>query len=453
MSRSCTTQQNPPQSNFDAGAEANIGAKYPPHYPNSFVPLHHYRKAYANFETTPCQVLQYLHLTVILVLIPAFKRLSIMDALSMVMFLATTILATVTLSPSPNFAGLLGLLVLIQLYPRVFPLHRLTDSWVASTIGALISCFGPASNALQSSTLSIVVHIGISALVPGVSVLAVWFDSRYIGKNRRFNWFRLAAFPAIWASLWGMVSLLSPFGRLFVWSPVVGIGHYTWLSSFLGPWGIDFVVAGWSVVLTEVIAVPLFQRVDPEGPGDSVHLAPFTDNPEETRSGDHPISHPKFPFALLLLALALPSLQMDLIPNPTYTTTTTPFTLGCVLPQTHLPHTKPHSPTLHEYINETKKMTNAKLVLWPEGSVRFDSEVERNTTFETIAREVLKGHMGLHIGLGFEDYAPESHNNRATKRNGFALLVEDKVVLQYYKRHLVPSMLVSRLMTLGFKLT
>ena len=364
----------------------------------------------------------------------------------MVVFLATAILATVGLSPSPNFAGLLGLLVIIQLHPQIFSrkLRRLVWPWAASTIGVLISHVGPASNALQSPALSIIMSVGISALGPAISILAIWFDANYIGKSHRFTWFRLAAFPAFWASLWGVLSLLSPFGRLLVWSPVTGLGPYTWISSYLGTGGIDFIVAGWSVVLTEVVAIPLFQRPmpieDPDGPGNRVHFAPFTDDPDETPSGVHSTSRHKHAFTTLLLTLALPALWADTVPNPTFATTTTPFTLGCALPQAHLPHTAPHSLTLHDYINETRKLTSAKLILWPEGALRFDTEEARNETFKKIADEVLKSHKGLHIGLGFEEYAPESQNHRASKRNGFALLVEDKVVLQYYKRYLVPSM-------------
>ena len=385
--------------------------------------------------------------------------MSKMDPLALVAFSATAILAAVGPSPSPNFVGILGLLVMLQVYPRIFSrkLRRLAAPWAASAIGIVISYASPASNALQSSALSVVILVAVSALGPAIPILVVWFDAHYIGKNRRFSWFRLTAFPAFWASVWGIVSLLSPVGRLFVWSPVTGLGPYTWVSSYLGTWGIDFVVAGWSVVLTETIAVPIFQYApsteDTEGPENAVHFAPFTDNPGETPSEDYSKSRHKHVFTVLLLALALPSLWTDIIPNPTYTTTTTPFTLGCVLPQTHLPHTKPHSPTLQDYIDETKKMSHAKLVLWPEGALKFDKEEERNKTFEIIAHDLLKRYKGLHIGLGFEEYATEPQNNRASKRNGIALLVEDKIVLQYYKRHLVPSTLVSELMMLEFELT
>jgi hypothetical protein len=381
-----------------------------------------------------------------------------MDTLTILAFLATAILAAVGLGPSPNFPGLVGLLVMIQLYPRTSSRKflRLVQPWAASTIGTFISDTGPALNALQSSAISVVVLICASAIMPAISTSVVWFDANYIGKNHRFSWFRLAAFPAFWASSWGVLSLASPVGRLLMWSPVTGLGPYAWVSSYLGTWGIDFIVAGWSVLLTEVIAVPLFQRAlaneDPEDPRDAANFAPFTDNPDEPRSNDHSTSRHLYAFALLLLTLSLPSLWTDVIPNPTYTPATTPFTLGCAIPQTHLPNMKPHSPTLQDYIDETKKMTNAKVVLWPESALRFDKEEERNATFQKIAKDVLIGHKGLHVGLGFEEYANKSHKGRASKRNGFALLVEDKVVLQYYKRLLVPSMQVSR-SKLGFKLT
>ena len=180
---------------------------------------------------------------------------------------------------------------------------------------------------------------------------------------------------------------------------------------------------------------------------------PYTDNPDEPASKDHSTLWYKSAFTLSLLALTIPSLWTPTIPNPTYTTTTTPFTLGCVLPQTHLPHKAPHTPTLDDYIAETRKMTNAKLVLWPEGALKFETEKQRNETFEEIAKKVLNNRKGFHVGVGFEEYAPESWNGRPSRRNGFALLVDHTVVLQYYKRHLVPSALAFYLMVTGLKLT
>jgi hypothetical protein len=55
---------------------------------------------------------------------------------------------------------------------------------------------------------------------------------------------------------------------------------------------------------------------------------------------------------------------------------------GVSYPRLTFPHRTPHTPTLDDYIDETKKMTNAKLVLWPEGALKFDTEAERNATFE-----------------------------------------------------------------------
>jgi len=382
-----------------------------------------------------------------------------MEATPVVAFLATAILASVGLSPSPNAAGLVGLLVAIQMYQRLFSRRadKLVSPWAASTIGAMISHSRAASNALQASALSIVLTAVISAAISGISVAVIYLDSRYIGKNHRYNWPRLAAFPALWASTWGIISVLTPLGRLLTWSPVTGLGPYTWVSSYLGPWGIDFVMAAWSVVLTEAVAIPLSQHAllvkDPEEPRNVERATPYTDDPDTPASQDHSTFYHKSAFTLFLLTLVVPSLWTPTIPNPTYTSNTTPFTLGCALPQTHLPHGASQSPTLDDYIKETRKMTNAKLVLWPEGALRFNNEAERNKSFERIYNDTLKSHKGLYIGVGFEENAPESWGKRASKRNGFALLVEDKVVLQYYKRNLVPSTLMFRLTMTGLKLT
>lgn len=366
-----------------------------------------------------------------------------MDIPSIVAFFATTILASVGLSPSPNAAGIVGLLVSLQLYPRLFPggVNKLVTPWAAATIGAALSHGRAASNALQASALSIIILVLISAFISMIPVGAVYVDARFLGKNRRYNWSRLATFPALWASIWGIISVLTPIGRLLTWSPVTGLSHYAWISPYFGPWGIDFVVAAWSVVFTEAIVIPLSQRAlsieELEDP------TPYTDDPDVTPPRDRSTLYHKSAFTLFLLVLALPSLWTSTIPNPTYTAATTPFTLGCILPQAHLPHGTPHSPTLEDYIKETRKHTNAKLLLWPEGALKFDTEAERNKTFERIANDVLKGHKGLYVGVGFEENAPEPWGNRASKRNGLALLVEDRVVLKYYKRNLVPCTLIS----------
>lgn len=359
-----------------------------------------------------------------------------MDATSIVAFVSTTSLAFVALSPSPNAAGIVGLLTALQMYPRFFSTRSAyITPWAASTIGATMSHFKATSNALQGpSVLSMTLLMVISAVVSAISVGGVYLDAR-VGKKRRYNWCRLAGFAAFWATIWGTISLVTPVGRLLTWSPVTGLGPYTWVSAFLGPWGIDFIVAAWSVTLTEFVATPLSQGASLIGP------TPYADNPDEPTPQDRSMWNHKTAFTLSLLALAIPGFWTPRIPNPTYTISTTPFTLGCVLPQTHLPHRTPHSPTLTDYITETKKMTNAKLLLWPEGALKFDTKADRNATLNRIFKEVLEHRKGFHIGFGFEENFQEPRNNRASKRNGFALLVDDQVVLQYYKRNLVPRML------------
>ena len=371
-----------------------------------------------------------------------------MHTVSAMAFIATATLAYTALSPSPNAVALVALLVMLQVYQRFSPrkVIQYVMPWAALTVGATISHASAANNALRRlSIFSTVPLVMISAAAALVSMGVFYFDARAIGKKRRYNWLRFVAFAAIWASVWEVVSMLTSIGRLFTWSPVTGLGPYSWISLCLGPWGIDFIVAAWSVVLAEVIAIPLSQHTfsieDPKDPMPVEHTL-YTDNPDEPTPRDRSTLYHKPMLTLLLLALAIPGSWTPTIPPPTYTTTTTPFSLGCVLPQTHLPHKTPHSPALTDYIAESRKMTNAKLVLWPEGALKFDSEADQNASFQRIANEVLKNRKGFHIGLGFEENTPESRNKRAGKRNGFALLTENSTVLQYYKRNLVPSTLI-----------
>ena len=168
--------------------------------------------------------------------------MSKMDPLVLVTFSATAILAAVGPSPSPNSISILGLLVMLQVYLRIFSQKfcRLAATRAALAIGIAISYASTASNTLQSSTLSVVILVAVSALGLAIPILVVWFDAHYIGKNCWFSWFQLTAFPAFCASVWGIVSLLSPVGWLFVWSPMTGLGPYAWVSLYLGTRGDRF---------------------------------------------------------------------------------------------------------------------------------------------------------------------------------------------------------------------
>jgi amino acid transporter len=101
--------------------------------------------------------------------------------------------------------------------------------------------------------------------------------------------------------------------------PLTGLGPYSWISSFLGPWGIDFVVAAWSVALVETIAIPLSQCTvlngDPEDPRNVAHVTPYTDNPDGLASEDRSTIYHKSAFTLFLLTLVIPSLWTSTIPN------------------------------------------------------------------------------------------------------------------------------------------
>ena len=108
-----------------------------------------------------------------------------MDAPSIVAFVATTILACLGLSPSPNSAGIVGLLVMLQLYPKVFSrkASQFTSPWVASTIGAAMSHTRAASDALHVWILSAIILAVLSAVTSAIPIAAIYIDAQYIGRN------------------------------------------------------------------------------------------------------------------------------------------------------------------------------------------------------------------------------------------------------------------------------
>jgi len=256
---------------------------------------------------------------------------------------------------------------------------------------------------------------------------------------RRNNWLQLTAFPTIWATTWGALSLLSPAGRLVTWSPVLGISAYTWSSQFLGPWGIDFVVASWSVIIAESVrnwiqATPssdLLIDFEPEE-------EPYRDDP--TAPTEQP-SNSRYILALgaFLLVLTIPSYFTPSLPLPTFVASTTPLTVGCALPRTRLANGDFTPALIDDYIAETKKLTAATVVIWPEGAVKFESVKDREEQLEKLRQKLLSIQHGLYVGVSFEDWDPlHSGSRTAMRRNGFVLMNYEGVVLEYYKRNLVP---------------
>jgi hypothetical protein len=235
-------------------------------------------------------------------------------------------------------------------------------------------------------------------------------------------------FPAMWATAWYVVSYLSPVGRLATWSPVLGLESYNWMAKYTGPVGYDWVVAAWAVVCSQTVKM-LLHRTDTEDENSTLIDHELPDE-EVTRAP--PLARKVLILVTILAALTLPSFVLNNLPLPPSTSdTTTALTVGCVLP----PSSRQH--TLDDFITESKKLTKAKILLWPEGAVRFDSSEARDAGLERVRKEV----RGPYVGVAFEEFVSDEASGRAgRRRTGVALVSSNshQTHMTYYKRHLVP---------------
>ena len=197
----------------------------------------------------------------------------------------------------------------------------------------------------------------------------------------------------------------------------------------------DWIVAAWAVLCYRAVGAWFIGPETEDNPQDDL-LIDYPSPVEIRQSTSLSRTGSFFTVAAVLGFLALPSVLMDNMPLPPFSPTTTPFTVGCVLP---IPRIGP--PLLDDFISETKKLNRANVLLWPEGAVRFDTKAARDKAFEEIG-EALKGH---YIGVGFEDLDFDD-KMQSRRRTGLALIHQSgspnsttEVKLLYYKRHLVPS--------------
>jgi len=190
---------------------------------------------------------------------------------------------------------------------------------------------------------------------------------------------------------------------------------------FTGPAGIDWVVAAWAVVCSELMAQWLMGSLEYE----SLEDAHGKESLLSSRTKG------LLSLVTILLALTFPS-------STTYNTLPrasidkhTPFTVGCVLPDP----SDGSRATLDDFITQMKKMNAANIILWPESAVVFNSEKEREDAFERVRQLALPSL----IGVAFDEYVVGDPEHT---RNGFAIVHKDQKlgdeVIQYYKRNLVP---------------
>lgn len=362
-------------------------------------------------------------------------------------------LAFFALSPTPHLVSVIALVATLRVWSWSF-VFRTKDHWhglpqlLAVAFAGALASLRSSLGALSTPSTSMIV---LSAITSATSLVAlsVLVGAARFDRLASTPWSKITLFPAVWASTWGFVSYVSPVGQLATWSPVLGLGSYQWIRQFMGQVGIDWIVAAWAAVASEIIGDwlvgspthaedenPQVMLIDPDG---------IQETPNALPQPSHSLSHrsiAKLSLTAFLITLMLPSNFLYDTPLPAHSPETTYFTVGCALP---LPHRTGHRialPTLDDYILETKRLQSpANIVLWPETAVRFDSPAAKEEAFSKI-QDVMNH--GKYVGVSFEDYVPsevkDGVSRRAMRRNGFALIgFKGEPVLEYYKRNLVPS--------------
>jgi hypothetical protein len=281
--------------------------------------------------------------------------------------------------------------------------------------------------------VSLIVLFSMSAITSILTLGAVYIDTRFY-EHLPSRWAQMTFFPALWTTLWLGVSYVSPLGRLSTWSPAEGMDLYGWMVPLVGFAGSDWVVAAWAVVCSQAIGVWFIGSED-------MDEQPLIPHPDDEPGPSRLLSHTSsiFLLAALLVTMAIPSFVLSNLPLSVVSSDTTPFSVGCILPP--FVRYKHHSLTLDDYIAESVTLTNsARLLLWPEGAVTFNSEAEKE---EGLAK-VRKAVTGSHVAVSFEETfaIPGAPSGTSSKRTGIAIVSPSSASPQfeYYKRHLVPSM-------------
>ncbi|KAG8777879.1 hypothetical protein FRC12_000148 [Ceratobasidium sp. 428] len=221
------------------------------------------------------------------------------------------------------------------------------------------------------------------------------------------------------------------------------------MAPIFGQPGIDYITSLWAVVIAEYIgqwAMGSEAQELPEAATPGIDLlTPIEDegeaiNPNEQGRQNAAIQkRSPTPYFLGLVLLAMvPSQWAPTLPLPVHSRNTTELTIGCIHPYVDTPGAVA---VLDDYILETAiQSTRAKLLLWPEGAVRFSSEKEQAHAFARIAN--LSNQRNAWIAVGYEQYFSEnkeiSWEKRVRGHNGLAIFGPKVEPVKYVKRKLAP---------------
>ena len=90
------------------------------------------------------------------------------------------------------------------------------------------------------------------------------------------------------------------------------------------------------------------------------------------------------------------------------------------------------APPLDTFIVESKRHNGARILLWPEGALRFETVTQREEAINKVKNEI----NGPLVGVAFTEPVPASagweHSRDGMWRNGLVLVGPDGPVAEYY---------------------
>ena len=348
-------------------------------------------------------------------------------------------------------------------------------------VGESLARLGPGVQALSTPIISIIVLLLGSSISASIFLIPVviFVSTRQFSSSI----VKIVSFPALWATTVTIASHSSPVGRVGVWSPVYGMECYRWLLPYFGEAVQDWIVglsavlvlqvteqAHWSppllfidpihrrLVISDPISQPSpFEWSDePTAEDETISIARtpaagVTSNTHPTRRKalstgwvNLPVRSETIFTAALLAILALPSIAYPSLvhayPERSQGPDVTSLPIACIMP-TLAPSTSPK--TIFETYRAESAVygSSAKIHLWPESAVRFDTAKERSDYIEAVRR--VAATYGIWIGVGFDDFAPQdaadATRREGLRRNGLALVGPQGVEFEYLKQNLVPS--------------
>jgi len=354
----------------------------------------------------------------------------------------SSVLAFLALSPTPSFVPLTALVATLLVYTRIVVPRRHAPRTIFGAIcgvslASTISHAFPSIHALSSTTASIISLWIISSLASVVAFGIVTL-SNYLSLRLNNPWAKITLFPALWATAWQAISHTSPVGHLVTWSPVTGIASYEWMRPFFGAWGMNWIVGAWAIVIAELVGGWFIGPEDEfDAPGPLVSLV-TNGEPEPGQPTTFPSPRQTLLLGTALLVLTTPSFFLPTIPTLPWSSSSTPLPIGCILPHPSSPGDG--STPLDRFIVESRHHNGARILLWPEGALRFETVSQREEAIQRVQNEI-KGPL---VGVTFTEPVPPSaewsHSRDGKWRNGLVLVGPDGPVAEFYKRNLVPCM-------------